>query len=178
MLLLSYVSVNSNWVHPPPGKIFLSERIPATRTNFLSNSLPWGQKMMVKFPRGGAKFSKIRRNSPLSLQKILKKFRKLRDSTNFLFGELTKLLNFRLKQNHSKVFKYSSLQYFKNIYIHKYIVLKGVAIDRYFFCHLQKFSMHPSDFSKSLLSFLNLLRLLPSMEAKINYSYEETLLFV
>ena len=47
-----------------------------------------------------------------------------------------------------------------------------------FFCHLQKFSMHPSDFSKRLLSFLNLLRLLPGMEAKINCSYEETLLFL
>ena len=34
---LSYVSVDSNWVHPPratPGKIFLSERIPATRAKF------------------------------------------------------------------------------------------------------------------------------------------------
>ena len=33
----SNVSVNSNWVHPPratPGKIFLSERIPATRAIF------------------------------------------------------------------------------------------------------------------------------------------------
>ena len=31
------VSVNSNWVHPPratPGKIFLSERIPASRAKF------------------------------------------------------------------------------------------------------------------------------------------------
>ena len=31
------VSVNSNWVHPlpaTPGKIFLSQRIPATRANF------------------------------------------------------------------------------------------------------------------------------------------------
>ena len=44
----SNVSVNSNWVHPPPlatpWKIFLSERIPATRQNFLSNSLPPGKK--------------------------------------------------------------------------------------------------------------------------------------
>ena len=34
---LSYVSVDSNWVHPPratPGKIFLSERIPVTRAKF------------------------------------------------------------------------------------------------------------------------------------------------
>ena len=38
--------------------------------------------------------------------------------------------------------------------------------------------MHASDFSKSLLSLLNLLRLLPGEEAKINCSYAETLLFV
>ena len=43
-----------------------------------------------QIPRGGAKLSQTRRNSPLSLQKILKKFRKLRDSSNFLFGELNK----------------------------------------------------------------------------------------
>ena len=47
-----------------------------------------------KIPGGGAKFSQIRRNSPLSLQKIIKKFRKLRDSTNFLFGELNKTFIF------------------------------------------------------------------------------------
>ena len=35
--------------------------------------------------------------------------RKLRDSTTFLFGELKKPLYFRLKQNNSKIFKYSSL---------------------------------------------------------------------
>ena len=35
--------------------------------------------------------------------------RKLRDSTTFLFGELKKPLSFRLKQNNSKIFKYSSL---------------------------------------------------------------------
>ena len=34
---------------------------------------------------------------------------KLRDSTTFLFGELKKPLCFRLKQNNSKIFKYSSL---------------------------------------------------------------------
>ena len=42
-------------------------------------------------------------------KKILKKLRKLRDSTNFLSGELKKPLCFRLKQNNSKIFKYSSL---------------------------------------------------------------------
>ena len=57
------------------------------------------------------------------------------------------------------------------------IVLKG-AVHRRIFCHLQKFSMRASDFSNWLLSFLNLLRLLPGVEVKINYSYAETLLYV
>ena len=43
---------------------------------------------------GGAKFSQTRRNCSLSLQKILKKLRKLRDSTTFLFGELKKTFMF------------------------------------------------------------------------------------
>ena len=45
----------------------------------------------------------------LKLAKILKKLRKVRDSTTFLFGDLKKPLCFRLKQNNSKIFKYSSL---------------------------------------------------------------------
>ena len=64
-----------------------------------------------------------------------------------------------------------------NVYTHKYTVLKGV-VHWQIFCHLQKFNMHTSDFSKWLLSFRNLLRLLPGVEAKINYSYAETLVFV
>ena len=42
-----------------PGKIFLSERIPATRAIFLSNSLPRGKKMMVEFPGVGQNFPKL-----------------------------------------------------------------------------------------------------------------------
>ena len=51
-----------------------------------------------------------------------------------------------------------------NIYIHKYTVLKGVVHWRFFvICK----SLISSDFSKWLLSFLNFLRLLPGVEAKI-----------
>ena len=53
-----------------------------------------GAKYDGQIPRGGAQFYQARGNSPLSLQKILKKFRKLRDSTNFLFGELKKTFIF------------------------------------------------------------------------------------
>ena len=76
-----------------PGKIFLSERILAARANFCLIPCP-GQNMVVKFPGGGAQFYQTRGNSPLSLQKILKKFRKLRESTNVLFGELKKTFKF------------------------------------------------------------------------------------
>ena len=89
---------------PPPGNPFFEERCPATREIFLSNSLPPGQKKYGRIPGGRAKFSQSRRSCSLSLQEIFKKLRTLRDSTNFLFGELNKPLYFRLKQNHSKVF--------------------------------------------------------------------------
>ena len=72
-----------------------------------------GQKMMVKFPGGGAKFSQTPRIcSVLSLQKSLK----IKKTTR--------------QQNHSKVFKYSSLDIQLkqwNIHIHKYIVLNAVV---------------------------------------------------
>ena len=71
-----------------------------------------GAKYDGPIPRGWGTIYQTRGNSPLSLQKILKKFRKLRDSTNFCLENLRKLLYFRLKQNHSEVFKCSSLQYF------------------------------------------------------------------
>ena len=64
-----------------PRKIFLGERILATWAFSLSNSPAPGQKMMVEFSGVGQNFPKL-------LAKILKKLRKLRDSTNFLFGEL------------------------------------------------------------------------------------------
>ena len=94
-----------------PGKIFWGEQTRPPGQIFFSNSLPRSKKRWSNSQGVGQNFPKLEK-TPLSLQKILKKSRKLRDSTNFLFGELTKLLYFRMKQNHSKVFKYSSLQYF------------------------------------------------------------------
>ena len=65
--------------------------------------------MMVEFPGVGQNFPKLEETAPWACKKILKKLKKLRDSTTFLFGELKKPLCFRLKQNNSKIFKYSSL---------------------------------------------------------------------
>ena len=49
---------------------------------------------MVEFPGGEAIFPKLEETAPYKLAKILKKLRKLRDSTNFLFGELNKTFIF------------------------------------------------------------------------------------
>ena len=88
-------SIPTGYIPPraTPGKMFLSERIPATRAIFLSNSLP-GAKNDGRIPGAGAKFSQTRRDCYLSLEKILKKLRKLRDSANFLLGELNKTIIF------------------------------------------------------------------------------------
>ena len=64
---------------------------------------------MVEFPGVGQNLPKLEETAPQACKKILKKLRKLRDSTTFLFGELKKPLCFRLKQNNSKIFEYSSL---------------------------------------------------------------------
>ena len=63
----SNVSVDSNWVHPPratPGKIFLSERIPATRAKFFVQFPAPGQKMMVEFPGVGQNSPKLEGTAP------------------------------------------------------------------------------------------------------------------
>ena len=63
-----------------------------------------------------------------------------------------------------------------NKYIHKDVVLTAVV----HWGILLSFTKvwYVSNFSKSLFSFLNLLRLIPGVEAKINCSYSEALLFV
>ena len=71
-----------------------------------------GQNMMVKLPGGGAQCYQTRGNSPLSLQKSSRNSRNYETVQIFCLENLRKLLCFRLKQNHSEVFKYSSLQYF------------------------------------------------------------------
>ena len=92
----------------PPGNFF--ERANPGHPGKMSCLIPCpGAKNDGRILGGGTKFSQTRRNCSFSLQKILKKLRKLRDSTTFLFGELKKPLCFRLKQNNSKIFKYSSL---------------------------------------------------------------------
>ena len=45
---------------------------------------------MVEFPGVGQNFPKLKETATQACKKILKKLRKLRDSTTFLFGELKK----------------------------------------------------------------------------------------
>ena len=62
------VSVNSNWVHPPratPGKIFLSERIPATRAKFFCLIPCPGAKNDGQIPRGWGKIFPSSKKLPL-----------------------------------------------------------------------------------------------------------------
>ena len=118
-------SIPTGHISPPrnPWKNFFERANPGHPGKFfLSNSLPPGQKMMVEFSGWG----KIFPNSKKLLLELAKdpyKLRKLRDSTNFLFGELNKTY-FRLKQNHWKVFKYSSLD---TQLKQKCIVLKAIV---------------------------------------------------
>ena len=92
--------------------LFPEQRIPTgyippgnPQENFFERVNPdhLGSFCLIPYPRakydgrisgGGAKFSQTRRNCSLSLQKILKKLRKVRDSTNFLFGEINKTFIF------------------------------------------------------------------------------------
>ena len=73
---LSYVSVNSNWVHPPgnPGEFFF-ERANPGHPGKSSCLIPCpGAKNDGRIPGGGAKFLHTRRNYPLSLQRNSEKF--------------------------------------------------------------------------------------------------------
>ena len=87
------VSVNSNWVLPPR-RMFFEQANPNHPGSFCLIPLPQGQKWWSDSPEVGQNFSQDRRNCSLSLQKILKKLRKLRDSSNYLSGELNKAFIF------------------------------------------------------------------------------------
>ena len=98
-LLACYVSVNSNWVHPPPpprqppGKFFsASESRPPEQIFCLIPCL--GAKNDGQIPLGWGKIFPNSKKLPLIPAKIFKKLRKLRDSTNFLFGALSKTFIF------------------------------------------------------------------------------------
>ena len=89
-------SIPTGYIPPgqPQGKLFEPADPGHPSKFFLSNPLPSGQKMMVEFLGVGQNFSKLV-ETPLKLAKeSFKKFRKLRKSTNFLFGELNKTFIF------------------------------------------------------------------------------------
>ena len=97
-------SIPTGYIPPGnPGENFFERANPGHPGNFFCPILCPRGKNDGRIPRGGAKFSQTRRNCSLSLQEILKKLRKLRDSTIFYLENLTKPLYFRLKQNHWKV---------------------------------------------------------------------------
>ena len=100
-------SIPTGYILPPGNlreKFWASESRPP-RQFFCLIPCP-GAKSDDRIPRGGAKFSKTGRNC---LQKVLKKIKKTTRQYKFFLDNLTKPLYFKLKQNHSKVFKYSSL---------------------------------------------------------------------
>ena len=88
--------------------------------------------MMLEFPGVGQNFPKLKEIAPLSFQKYLRNHDQENYETVHIFylENLTKPLYFRLKQNHSKIFRHSSLDIQLKrlyIYIHKFIVLKAVV---------------------------------------------------
>ena len=83
-------SISTGYIPPPPPRETpenFFER--ANQANFCLIPCP-GAKNEGRIPGGRAKFSLTRINCSLSLQKILKKLRKLGESTNVSFGELNK----------------------------------------------------------------------------------------
>ena len=126
-------SIPTGYISPPsppgnPPEFFWSERILATRAIFCLIPYP-GAKNDGRFPRGDAKFSQTRRNCSSSLEEILKNYENYETVQSFYLENLIKPLYFRLTQNHSKVFKYSSLdiQLKQWIYTHIYMVLKAIV---------------------------------------------------
>ena len=58
-------SIPTRYIPPGnPGKIFLSERIPATQANFFVQFPAPGQKMMVEFPGVGQNFPRLKETAP------------------------------------------------------------------------------------------------------------------
>ena len=89
-------SIPTGYIPPGnPGENFFDRANPGHPGKFFCLIPCPGAKNDGRIPRGGAKFSQTRRNCFLSFQKkILKKLRKLRDSTTFLSGELKKTFMF------------------------------------------------------------------------------------
>ena len=127
------VSVNSNWVHPPgnPREIFLEGANHGHPGKYFCLIPCPGAKNDGQISRGWGKIFPNSKKLPLKACK-----KSSRNSENyetvkiFCLENLTQLLYFRLKQNHSKVFKYSASNTsieIMNIYVHKYIMLKGVV---------------------------------------------------
>ena len=118
-------SIPTGYIPPgqPPGSFFWASESRPPGQFFLSNSLPRGKKWWSNSQGWG----KIFPNSKKLLFKLAKNPKKNKENYKtvqiFYLENLTKPLYFGLKQNHSKVFKYSSLhiqlKQWIYIYIHK-----------------------------------------------------------
>ena len=75
----------------PPGKCFWASESRPPGKFFLCLIPCPGVKMMVEFSGMGQNFPKLEETAPKACKKFL---RKLRDSINFLFGELNKTFIF------------------------------------------------------------------------------------
>ena len=104
-------SIPTGYIPPgqPPGKFFWASESRPPGQNFLSNSLPWGKKWWSNSRGWGKIFPNSKKLLLKLAKKSLKNWENYETVQPFLFGELKKPLCFRLKQNNSKIFKYSSL---------------------------------------------------------------------
>ena len=94
----------------PPREIFFERANPGHPGKTFCLIPCSGAKNSGRIPGGGAKFSQTPRNCSLNLQKNpLKIERTTRQYNLFNLENLRKPLCFRLKQNNSKIFIYSSL---------------------------------------------------------------------
>ena len=96
---LSNVSVNFNWVHPPPPpgnarENFFERANPGHPGKFFCLIPCPGAKNDGQIPREWGKIFPNSKKLPLKLAENPQEIQKLRDSTSFLFGELNKTFIF------------------------------------------------------------------------------------
>ena len=109
-------SIPTVYIPPPPGKPRenLFERVNPGHPGKSFCLIPCPRaKNDAQIPRGWGKIFPNSKKLPLKLAKNSSRNSENYETVQIFYLEnLRKLLYFRLKQNHSKVFNYSSLQYF------------------------------------------------------------------
>ena len=105
-------SIPTGYIPPPratPGKIFWASESRPPGEIFLSNSLPRGKKWWSNSRGWGKIFPNSKKLLLKLANKILKNWENYETVQLFYLENLRKPLCFRLKQNNSKIFEYSSL---------------------------------------------------------------------